>query len=642
MKISDKLDSIEAVKAAMGGANYGRLKDDMVYRTKILPSWWAVREQWRLNEGYHEITDALAKVNEHAKVFSHVSKADRTKVAFTPDKAFGERDAQLQMNFGKFVQRVIPFASDEYVKTLTESHVADLSNEVEWIEGAQIAEVYRTTSVGSCMAKSKNYWLNAGLPAGVEPALAYAAPGIKMAVLRDADGSINARCMVYENGDDKRMIRAYGDGALKKRLSRLGYKLGGWQGVHFNTVKWSVGDNAFRVVVPYLDAQGGGCNTKDCSVMLLDGELLGIRAENLEGLMGAGVSMTVPGTSGSVILRNTASEDFLVDDLLSGEKLNVITDKAVKIGLQDGQCGVTKTLDNEVLNRDYTTCRVLVNGNITSGYWVRREHTFEHSWDTYVDSEDMRRFQGFKKLSPTYYTEGLDSWLSDLVVVVEGEVSHNIKKEDAVHYYQEDHSTRIHKSKVPKKAVRLANVDGETWYASPETEVLRTPSKAKVVVGVHAIREGWQGFDYTRNLNKATDVFNSRVFHKAADSNKPEFLNFIAERAKTRLTEIYEDTSRTLQGLFGLLVPVRRYVYPSDSNIFFKGNAVYNSNVSSMNLAEFKEFLEDYKKACPDAVSKALGDFCLTKIAEMEATNGEEPVLNIEPPAVILRELEAA
>jgi hypothetical protein len=642
MKISDKLDSIDTVKAAMGNARYSGISDDMLYLTKIRPSWWAVREQWRLNEGYHEITDALVQVNNHAKVFAHVSKTDRTKVAFTPDKAFGERDAQLQMNFGKLVQRVIPFASDEYVKTLTETHVAELSNEVEWIEGEKIAEVYRTTSVGSCMSKPLSYWKNYGLPDGVEPAIAYAAPGIKMAVLRDANGEINARCMVYEDGDDKRLIRAYGDGALLKRLTRLGYKHGGWQGVKFNTVKWDARESGyFKVAIPYLDAMNRGCDTTNCTIMLLDGELIGVKSENLEGLRGAGVAMTVPGTAGYVTLKNTSAEDFLVDDFFTGEKINTLTTSTTKVAVLGGGHGVTTSLDRDTLD-NYVTCHALVEGKPVQGYKAKKDHAFLWDWNWYIESDAMRNHCGFRKLSPTYYTEGLDSWMKNLVGVAEDGVCHYVKSEDVVRYYDAGSSrTTIHKSKVPKKAIRLANVDGDVWYAAPGTEVLRTPSKAKVIRGLHEIKEGWQGIDYSRNLNAATPVFGSRVYHKRTDRNKPEFENFLMQKAKTQLEFQYESSASTLQRFFSVLVPARRYVYPTDGNKFFCDH-VYNANVSHLSIPEFKEFLEDYKKECTDTLSQALANFCMTKLAEMQATNGEEPVLKIEAPELIMRELEAA
>jgi hypothetical protein len=640
MKISDKLDSIEAVKMAMGNAIFSITAENLKCHTKIQPSWWAIREQWRIDKNYHELTDALVKVNEHSKVFAHISKTDNTKVAFTPDKAFGERDAQLQMNFGKLVQRVIPFASDEYVKTLTESHIADLSNEVEWVEGAKIAEVYRTTSVGSCMAKPLTNWRLNGLPSGVEPAIAYAAPGIKMAVLRDSHGDINARCMVYEDGDDKRCIRAYGDGALLKRLTRLGYKLGSWQGVKFNTVKWDAAENGyFRVAVPYLDARGGSCDTVNCSVMLLDGELIGVQAENIEGLRNAGVSMTVPGTVGYVTLKDTSATNFVVDDLLTGEKINTLTAKTTRVADLGGTYGVTASLDIDTLNH-YVSCRVLVDGQLLGGYMAKPEHTFHYEWNCYIESDEMREHCGFHKLSPNYYTEGLDIWLKNLVAITEDGVTNYIKKEDAVSYYDKGRKNATHKSNLPKKAIRLANVNGEVWYAAPGTEVLRTPSKAKVVRGLHCIREGWQGIDYARNLNNLTEVFSSRVYHKRTDKNKPEFVNFLLQRAKTQLELEYENTS-SLQGFFCALAPLRRYIYPTDGNKFFR-SSVYVASVRHLNIAEFKELLQDYKKTCTDPLSQSLADFCLTKIAEMEATNGEEPALKIAAPELIVRELEAA
>ena len=629
MKISDKLDSQLVVSKALGLSRFENIKQNLLALSRVEPAWWAVREQWRLNEGYHEVTDALELVNKHAKVFAHISKTDRTKVAFTPDKSFGERDAQLQMNFGKFVQRVIPFASDEYVKTLTESHVADLSNEVEWIEGADIEKVYIEGSVGSCMSKSASHWHQYGLPKNTTPAVAYKAPGIKMAVLRDSEGRINARCMVYEDGDDKRLIRAYGDGALYKRLTRLGYKHGGWQGVKFNTVKWTNSadaDGYFRVAVPYLDAMNRGCDADNCTVMLLDGQLIGLRAGSIGSLRAAGVTAVVPGTTGYVTLKNTSAKDFIVDDILTNEKINILIQDTTKVAVLGGNYGLTALGSRNLEN--YTDCTVLVNDRQVTGYLANVEHTFEYNWGRYIESDAMRGHLGFNKLSPEYYTEGLDIWLRNLVRITEDGVTHYIKAEDAVKYYTTEQRAYVHKSKLPKKAIKLANIEGKVWYAEPGTEVLRTPSKAKVVLGLHDVTMGWQGVDYSRNLNASTNVFGDTVYHKKTDRFKPELLDYLRQKAKADLEVAYK-SGESLQRFFNALVPDRRYVYPTSDNKFFR-SAVHVSSVDSMSIPEFKEFLEDYKQCTNSIPSQATADFCMTKIAEMEATNGEEPNLNIE------------
>jgi hypothetical protein len=503
-----------------------------------------------------------------------------------------------------------------------------LSNEVEWIEGEEIAQVYRTTSVDSCMAKPLSCWKQRGLPNGVEPAIAYAAPGIKMAVLRDANGEINARCMVYEDGYDKRLIRAYGDGALYKRLTRLGYKHGGWQGVKFNTVKWDAGESGyFKVAIPYLDAQNRNCDTTNCTVMLLDGQLIGVKVENIEGLRATGVAMTVPGTAGYVTLKNTSTEDFLVDDFFTGEKINTLTTRTTKVAVLGGGHGITASLDRNTVD-NYVICYALVDGKLINGYKAKADHTFVWDWSKYIESDAMRNYCGFRKLSPTYYTEGLDSWLKGLVGVVEDGVTHYIKSEDAVKYYTAERKADVHKSKLPKKAIKLANIEGKVWYAEPGTEVLRTPSKAKVVLGLHEVTMGWQGVDYSRNLNASTTIFGSRVYHKKADRHKPEFLEYLMQKAKADLEVAYK-SGENLQRFFNALVADRRYVYPTSGNKFFRSE-VYVSRVDNMSIPEFKEFLEDYKKSTSSIPSQATADFCMTKIAEMEATNGEEPSLNLE------------
>jgi hypothetical protein len=638
MNIKDKIATKEELLVALDTASRSyreelrRLQDVHA----IEPSWWAVRENVRIREGLYQVTEALEEVNRHAKVFAHISMVDKTKVAFTPDKAFGERDAQLTMNFGKMVQRVIPFASDEYVKQLTESHTADLSDEVEWIEGPEIANVYAGTRVSSCMTNKT--WQMAN------PALAYDAPGIKMAVLRDSEGDINARCMVYENGEDKRLIRNYGDGRLLKRLTRLGYSFGGWQGVQFRTISTPADHGYVKVAIPYLDCMNGPSRENECSVALIDGVLQGVKYENIRKMKEAGVTVVTPSTAGNVQLRPVSSQDFLKKDLVTGELVNVLFDKLQRV-YHLGEYGVTKT---ENINTEVFVKARKREEDRWESVWMLRTLTFVSRYsDVYFDGDYEREDAGYYKLSPKFYSES--SWVHTSAIRIKDTDSSDwiyIKQADGVRVYDGSELLWMHKDQLTKAHTRVADHDGKKYYVTKGVEILRTPSKAKVVVGIHDIREGWKGCDYSRNLQFRVDVFTDSVYCRRAERSLPEFQQYIADKAKACAEAYFKSLEGwTVQKQFSYTVSRSNtgvgYIYPSEGNKSFL-RQLYGAGdtIRDMNLDRFKEYLEDFAKARKGNVEhEAAAYYARLAIAEMEAVNGEEPMqqpATLETPKVVI------
>lgn len=641
VQLKDKITSKQDLVKVLTNYEFQDYERRLAGEARISPAWWAVREEARILKDIYETTDALCRVNRHAKVFAHVSTTDRTKVAFTPDKAFGERDAQLTMNFGKMVQRVIPFASDEYVKTLTESHNADISDEVEWITGPEIANVYATTNVNSCMTK-KRWDFH-------DPALAYDAPGIKMAVLRDSEGVINARCMIYEEGDDKRLIRNYGDGRLFKRLTRLGYTPGGWQGVKFRTIVEEhnhTGEGHIQVAVPYLDSMNGPARREECTVILLDGILQGVKREHLDALVDAGVHITVPSTSGAVSLIPASSAEFTRKDIITGGDLNVLTDETVLV-LYNGELGTTKKAN---VKDGYTLARKL-----EKGAWkilhIPVNQTFSCSYTISFDGPEEREYYGFRKLSKSYYDT--DDWYKGDTreVSKRGAALQYIKASDAVHLYDGEGGTYVHHSEIDKKLhTRVADHLGEKWYVTSNVEVLRTPSKAKVVTAIHQIKLGWNGWDYRRNLGLSLKVFDCLVFAGKLEGQRPELQTYLEELAKQKIqTYVAENQGESLQRLFAVLCNRQGcigYVYPSSTNEY-STRAYYGVNdVESMDLDTFKEYVADCARVFSgNRVLKMLVQWVRIAIAEMEAVNGEEPLTTAPtlefPELVITKQLAA-
>ena len=616
-KITNKEDLVIALKNDPNANSFESYKRILTLSHGVEPAWWAVREYARIDLDIYQVTEALEKVNNHAKVFAHVSMTDKTKVAFTPDKSFGERDAQLMMNFGKMVQRVIPFASDDYVKKLTEDHYADLSDEVEWITGVEIANVYANTKVSSCMTNKVWEYVN--------PTLAYDAPGIKMAVLRDSGGTINARCMVYEDGDDKRLIRNHGDERLRKRLTRLGYKPGGWQGVKFRTIIEPIkGADRVDVVIPYLDAMNGPSQASECTVILLDGVLRGVKKETFETLKNVGVNTAVPHQVGYVCLKPTSSASYDKKDIVTGEDLNLLTDDVLSV-LYQGTEGVAKRANVE----DFIVAKKIVDGLWKTLYMPKNE-TFEHGYSRFFDGTKERECYGYFKLSKEYYEMG--DWFKGSVARVETNgVTQFIRQSDAVRLYDGKQRNYLHYSKVDKKLhTRVADCDGQKHYVTSNVEVLRTPSKAKVVERIHEIKLGWNGWDYSRNLQVRRQVFGSSVYCRRPEATTPEFKEYLESFAKQKIENfVSENQGRSLQDLF--VDGARRqggmgYIYPNAENKYSKRNIYGVGDVLGMDMNTFKEFVEDFARyTSNDTAHKMLVQWARTAIAEMEAVNGEEP-----------------
>lgn len=313
-------DQAMGVRALTKGDQHATLRDSV--------AWWTVREEWRFQRSLYASTLLTATINRLGLYFAHISTEDKTMVAYTPDAQSGEADRQVRLAPGRLLAKVAPFLAEEYRTWLVNQHIAEVSDEVHFLDGEDIVKWYISTTasgdeqtssgLASCMTGKTDY------KESEYPALVYNTPGVRLAVVKAGD-KISGRCLVYENPndpEDKRYIRGYGAPFLVTRLKNRGYKAGGWVGVKFNTVKSSRGrstDNYTTVVTPYLDANGGMCSANGSTVAIVDGVLTGVvdlsgaRIPRTGGYLERCTHFVVPSTGGYTTLHHLNSEDFAVE-----------------------------------------------------------------------------------------------------------------------------------------------------------------------------------------------------------------------------------------------------------------------------------------------------------------------------------------
>jgi hypothetical protein len=598
--------------------------------------WWAVRESARIVQGFYEMTDALISLNSHRQTFAHVSAEDRNMVAFTPDAVFGAADKQLRISFGKLVARLIPFAADDYVRDLTAKHLAELSDEVEWIEGLDIAAAYANdNSVGACMS-AKPYFK-------IQPTTAYAAEGIKMAVLRKPNGELKARAMVVES--KKVYIRAYGDTLLKKRLERLGYQVGTWEGVKFNTTFLDIprseyrGEEYKRVVVPYLDGNNTTCSTNYSSTALIDNQLVVVTREQIPRLNAISYTTIVPNTVGYVDLKNLDSKEFMRKCFLTGRDINTLmedTEKFVEVteaGEQKWHT-ISKDFPNEILEDGapkYAKAKVAKNGTMLQAFVVRKK-TFLHRYSSYSEDLDTRKALGFVKLSTKYYETS--DWVTDAITIRHGDDSHFIKSEDVVRVVESENFTKlIHKSEVTKDMVRLAPNSDMKGYAKKEVKIFRTQSGAKVHPAHNKnITETFLGYDYNRNVKRSTSVLGVPIMvPKGVELTSTAYTDYLEKVYAKQL----EDTlmSHEYDFVFAAKsVSQESYYYrvwPSTGNKFYTRQD-YLHNLDDFRHPEMAlEMLTDLAKQQTNVWTRRAVNDIVRMVADALAV--EEPVRAISP-----------
>lgn len=496
-RLSEKLTDSDIIRSIHRNSEYSpRVEaNDMICRFKRsnLTSW-DLREALRIQHGVYKTSSVLDQVNQVVPVYAHISTEDKTLVAYTPDRQAGEADRQLRSSIGKLLQRAYPCLDEDSVRDLIETHQAEVNPNIVFVEGKAIAEVYMEEGgISSCMTpkEGQRQWTLETIPA-----IAYDAPGIKLATIRGSTGKLVSRCLVVEIGEEKRYIRNYGSPVLQKWLENNGYTPGGWVGVKFNTVK-TEGDE-HRYVMPYLDALGGMTKSEHCTVALVDGVITGVSARFRSYLANEGIPYGCPSSHGQITLDDGVSTESLKKKCpISGEEYLPYDALTVKVWLnaQTVEALLSSVSEGFVITR--------------SGVMARPDDVVFIGGAYYLNIPAVLEDAGYVKLSAELYPDNQE-WRGRYGV--KHSVHGYILRENAIRYIKDDEISLIHKSKIEKSDVRLADFDGEKVYAAKGEPVYRTATKAKVHPKLHNIVKMHDGkWEYQRG-KKSVQIFGRHMW----------------------------------------------------------------------------------------------------------------------------------
>ena len=468
-------------------------------RNYISPPWWLMREYGRIETEVYpiatEVIDSLNVLNPQYAL--HIAEEDPTQIAYTPDKSYGEADRQVRTGLARFITKYYPHLPDDYIRDLQAEHLSELDSTFEVLTGEDMIAVYTSGAVGACMSKADSSYHGQ-----VNPTKVYDVPNVGMAVLRDKDGKISARTMVYTpTPSDKRFIRCYGDSKLRSKLERSGYRAGTWHGVVFQTIPMGP-SYADTYIMPYLDGEGGMGSSEKSMVALIDHKITSITLEmssNIKRINPSGVQCATS-TSGSIILGNVDSTKFKTTCMLTGVEINLLTQKSYDFwdGVTLGK--ITDTSEHEDLDRVYYTTNQQARVLSTAPRFITRGRY-------YIDTTSLRLACGFVRLDPTLYPEEQGWFLkadydNPAVETAEGAW---IKRADAVYVATlRDGGTQFkyaHESTIGIGYVKLHAIHkGILYYAAPGVKVVKTVTGRKVIPELYSVVQLYNGqWEFSRN-----------------------------------------------------------------------------------------------------------------------------------------------
>lgn len=566
-KLREKITSKEQLEAALaevfysGAENYRRREREFSATFWNLgePAWWAVREYCRKVDGVYEITNALDKVRPLiVNLHAHVSLDDPKMIAYTPDKQAGEADRQIRIAPGRFFSKFLPIMSENFIRTLTEEHIAELSDEVEFLEGEQIVEAYMNFSrgVGACMTNEK-------FARKDHPTWVYATEKVKLAVVRDKESKIIARTLVYEPAeDDKRYIRLYGAPVLEKRLKRKGYKAGTLVGAKLNIkkVEEQGPQDTVMVLMPYIDGNGQAGSERWSNVALIDGELKVISQELANKLKKLDKTNTVTAlsTTGFAILKPVDTSGFKAVCAISGEPINLLepNDRAV----------YTVLLQQDKLEKAYASAVTEHGEGALRRMWDGDKYIYVHPSQVltiggrdYPNHKRILLDNGLAKLDAGLYPDA-QGWqrYQDVIFTEDGKT---IMKQDAIRlvFSQGDGVAGvkiIHKSELPKKVVKIHSTrTGIQNYAEAQVEILKTHSGRKVhrlVNGISKLITGEWEFDSKVATTSFCGVYVN--LHKEVSRN----LNLVDDRTMDAIWEKITDGAEGSDAIITAILRIMR------------------------------------------------------------------------------------
>jgi hypothetical protein len=513
--------------------------------TKLDMPWWLRREYLRMQyEVYPPATALLKWLNmENYQLAVHVSKDDPKMIAYTPDRQSGESDRQVRTTIGKLLTKLYPVYPDTAIAALTKEHFAELCDEfIELTDIKDILAVYASgEGGGACMSKPDEAY-----PYG-RPVAAYEAPHISMAVLKDDNGRVTARTMLYcPTPEDKRYIRVFGDQLLARRLEKRGYKTGSWTGAEFKLIQ----PMADHVLMPYLDSNGARGGETGSSVAIFDGKLRSIDMKTRKALLSLGAKYVATCThqTGAIQLKAVDSSLLEVRCAWTGKMFNTLTHEFTEVWVD----GAFYKASLETATEAYAEGLLRLAYPQATGalaYVPAEVETYIHDRSMFVESEENREEHGYTKLALAHYPEKQE-WVQAHIYgrlreIYKATAEGTILSEDAVELAEPSRRKYVHRDTITKGWVRVhSRKTGVLCYAPPDIRVVKTLSGRKVVVGYHDVVKLFDGgYEFSRNVqsvhmfgesynfsNKCANIA-SRT-RPGGDVHRAAVKRYIAERSR--------------------------------------------------------------------------------------------------------------
>lgn len=526
-KLSQKITNEEVFEGLIQGldypANFAAAFVPITAKPLRNYPWWLRREYYRKSEGvYPESTSVLDACNQmYPYLAVHVSKEDKNFIAYTPDRNSGENDRQIKTTLGKFLMKYYPHYPDHTIGELVADHLGDMDNTFLMASGPEITSLYLENGAddnGACMSKGAEMYAGCD---GHHPTEIYDAPNIFMAYLRDSEGKISARAMVYHASEtDKRIIRVYLNQVLKRKLIRSGYKVGAWHGAQFKTIP--VGPKSGKVqryVVPYLDGEGAAGSAERSSVAVIGGKLTSINtatAAKLADKFGSSAYVQAVNTTGYYNLQDIPEKEIYRTCQLTGESINMLTDDTVTYYHNGEFIEVKKTAATTAF---MGRARKTVGGSLQKVWAAEGTPEFRDPGTGYqtIDDDLQRKAAGCRKLDPRYYSAeeaagwiDRDAWRYSNEYVQSGDFL--LRSGDSVQAITVSEADRakgvisaVHNQEIGKDWVKVhARTKGENIYAAPDVVIHRTRNGRKVVKGVHIVHQSVKSgiWDFQRSMTQ--------------------------------------------------------------------------------------------------------------------------------------------
>lgn len=650
-QLSEKIDKPEDMPDVWLRRDFRAFNPVKGGMVQIPPPWWLKRE-WARIEGtiYPEPTTAIEALNNQNPQYAlHISREDKNFIAYTPDKSFGERDAQLKTTLGKFIAKYYPHIKDDMVRDICAAHAGEISGEFELITGAAISEAYRELgNRGACMSYADDRY--SGM-ADHRPTDVYDMPNIALAVIRNSDGSIKARAMVYTpSEDDKRYIRIYLDSQLETRLRRAGYRPGTWHGAEFKAIVVGASGDKDRVVLPYLDGNGAAGGPAVSQVAYMGGKLLSVTSAMAVRIRRVSPDSVVTATStgGSVWLQNLVDGDFNKVCPMSGQTYNELTAETEK-AYMDGK--VVDILEGTALGPFYYQVDTLYRRQSVSVWAARSEPTFKSSrYGRMIASPDAIVQYGLKKMHPTYYPEDSGDYIYLVGLYSADQQAYKvcgnylIKTVDAVAVIQmvdmdEGGQTPkkvwIHQEEIDQTYTKVHSEHaGKPFYAKVGVPVEKTASGRKVVAGVHAVvRLVTGGLEFSRNTDE--EYFMGQSFYVLKKDNNPAAFDgakqaMISARLEEYMLKENQNLKQAMWTFAGNYCSYSLYI----------DGTVYYADEKREKHPSVEKLLES-AQVRDSSYSKHMKYWYNMKLAEMSAVDYNLPQ-EVPAPAITLPEAEIA